>query len=455
MGGLFWRIFLSFAGAMVVIILGVAVGTRLLTEVDMGRESDARREALADVADGLPPLLEANDHRGLTRTLQEAGRRMEAILVLRDMDRGIVVAASGDFRPGPAAPGSPAPPGGRQRNQAPPIAADPDHAISFSTGDQRTYVLAAGFSPQSRVAAPVAPVRLLQLAFAILVAATVCFLLARRIVSPIARLRRGAQQLAEGRLDTRIGGEFSGRRDELGDLARDFDRMAEQLQMLLDNQHRLVRDISHELRSPLARLQVALGLARQRAGGQVDPELDRIQQEAESLEEIVSQILLLMQMDSEGRFVPEPVSLRPFLEALTEDVAFEGQARGVDIRVSGEDVQAWVDAGLLHHALENVLRNALRYSPEGRDVVVELEHAAGAVVIRVRDHGPGVPEESLERIFEPFFRVSASREHEGGTGGVGLAIARRAVARHGGHIRAYNAGAPDSGLVIEISLPGD
>ncbi len=289
---------------------------------------------------------------------------------------------------------------------------------------------------------------------ALTLSALVCLALARTMTAPVRRLRAATQGLAGGNLDIRLGENFAGRRDELGGLGRDFDRMADRLQGLIEDQQRLLRDVSHELRSPLARLQAALGLARQRSGGSVDPELDRIEREAERLNDLIGQVLSLTRLEGESNGqTREPVDLAALVADVAADAGFEaGPDKRVDV-LRSEPAAVHGDPELLHSAVENVVRNALRHTAEGSEVGISLivDSAAGEAVITVQDHGPGVNEALLDKIFEPFFRASEARERASGGHGLGLAIARRAIERHRGRIAAGNM--VGGGLEVTIRLP--
>jgi two-component system sensor histidine kinase CpxA len=290
---------------------------------------------------------------------------------------------------------------------------------------------------------------------ALLLSGLICLGLARYLSAPVRRLRAATQGLAAGNLDIRVGPMTGRRRDEMGGLARDFDRMAGRMQSLIESQQRLMRDISHELRSPLARLQAALGLARQRADGRASEELDRIEREAERLDELIGQVLSLTRTAAEPPAGPrEPVDLAALIGTVAHDAAFEAAQNGRRVEVGRRDaVVLRGDAALLHSAVENVLRNAVRYTAEGTAVEISLtrDEADGCAVVRVRDHGPGVEQAMLAKIFEPFFRASDARERASGGYGLGLAIARRAVELHGGSIAAVNA--PGGGLEVALRLP--
>jgi signal transduction histidine kinase len=235
-------------------------------------------------------------------------------------------------------------------------------------------------------------------------------------------------------------------------LAVDFDAMAARLRTLLEGRQQLLRDVSHELRSPLARLQIALGLAR-RPGANLAQELDRIDEEAQRLDEMIGEILSLARLDDPmPKIATEPVLIDELLEEVCENARVEGDTRGIRVALeAAAGLQVMGDREQLYRAIENVVRNAIRYSPDQRLVTVKASLSDQAVLIRVQDQGPGVPEALLQKIFEPFFRVSDARNHDSGGNGIGLAITARVVALQGGTVQAAND--PDGGLIMEIRLP--
>jgi signal transduction histidine kinase len=241
--------------------------------------------------------------------------------------------------------------------------------------------------------------------------------------------------------------------DELARLSDAFDRMAAQVQRLVESQRQLLRDISHELRSPLARLQVALGLARQRDAGGAQRELDRIEREAQALDDMIGELLTLVRLDA-AAVVPErtEVDLTRLVADVVDDAAFQARAHGKALVLdAGPSVHVRGQPGLLRRAVDNVIRNAVHYTAPGTRVEVVLAvRTPQEVTVSVADRGPGVPAEMLDRIFEPFVRVDGVRAHERGVG-LGLAITARAVALHGGRVRARNR--DDGGLVVELTLP--
>jgi two-component system sensor histidine kinase CpxA len=295
------------------------------------------------------------------------------------------------------------------------------------------------------------------LIIAVISSGLVCYLLAWLLTLPIVRLRAATRQLAAGDLAARAGAPNIRRRDEVAGLMRDFDGMAERLENLVKAQSRLLNDISHELRSPLARLNVALGLARQRANAESGSMLDRIELEASRLNELIGRILTLARLeDGEQRVPPTPVLLDEVVLSVAEDAEFEAQARHCHVH-SEIPAGSWGvrgDASLLHSAIENVVRNAIRYTREGTTVEIRLERTAssgGDAVVRVTDRGSGVPADALEKLFQPFYRLDDARGRQTGGVGLGLAITERAVRFHGGRVAATNR--PEGGLMVEIRLP--
>jgi two-component system sensor histidine kinase CpxA len=255
------------------------------------------------------------------------------------------------------------------------------------------------------------------------------------------------ERFGRGDLSARAG---SARRDELGQLARTFDRMADRIETLLAAERRLLLDISHELRSPLARLGVAIELGR--SGDDTDTTLNRIQKEADRLNSLVGQLLQVTRAEGDAASLHrDQVRLDQLVELLVEESAIEAAAHGCGLRnESGGPVTVAGDPELLRRAVENVLRNAIRYSPRDTTVEVRLSRSGACAVVEIRDHGPGVPEDSLPHIFDPFYRVETDRNRLSGGIGLGLSIARRAVELHRGAIRAANA---NPGLRIELEFP--
>lgn len=274
--------------------------------------------------------------------------------------------------------------------------------------------------------------------------------LAWYLARPITHLSRGFQAIAAGRLSTRVHPLVGTRRDEIADLTRDFDGMAAQLQHLLATQERLFHDVSHELRSPLTRLQLAIGLLRQ-SPDKLPDMLMRVEREAERLNHLIEELLTLARLKSSTEeFETSPVDLIDLLTAIVDDARFEGRAKGCDIRyLPSAPFVTMGNGDLLYRAFENVVRNAVKFSPVSAPVEVTADVSADRAVVRISDRGRGVPAEMLVDIFEPFKRVDDDADVTGF--GLGLAIAKYAVERHGGSIHARRG--EEGGLMIEIVLP--
>jgi two-component system, OmpR family, sensor histidine kinase CpxA len=336
------------------------------------------------------------------------------------------------------------------------------------TLDGKRYTLVLELPPGPRVFFGPHEIPGLGITIAVISSGLICYLLAWSMTSPVTRLRKAAQSLAAGDLSARTGAPARGRHDEMTELMRDFDRMAERIEVLVDSQSRLLKDVSHELRSPLARLSVALGLARQRAASEVDPEvapelessLNRIELEADRLNQLIQRLLTISRLESGTDGLRRTKSsLRELVEQVARDAEYETPGRRclVTSRADAADeflVEA--DPALLRSAVENVVRNATRYTAEGTTVEVRLERQQSAngeeeIIVRVLDSGPGVPDEALQKILEPFYRLDDARNRQTGGAGLGLSIADRAIRLHGGQLRASNR--KEGGLQVEIRIP--
>jgi signal transduction histidine kinase len=278
-----------------------------------------------------------------------------------------------------------------------------------------------------------------------------CAGLAIYLTGPIRRLREATQKLAAGDLQTRVPRGTIRRRDELADLARDFDVMAERIESLVTSQRRLASDVSHELRSPLARLNVALEIAKQKSNPETAPILDRIETESTRLNDMISRLLTLSKLESGAEAIEwRPIDLDELVKDVVADADFEARARGRFVKISSAAACTVMGSeSLLRSAVENVLRNAVRYTPEQTVVNVSLAADNGHATLQIADHGGGVPEKELANLFKPFYRVGEARERSTGGTGLGLAIAERAVTAHKGTIAAKNS---NGGLAIEIKL---
>jgi two-component system sensor histidine kinase CpxA len=329
-------------------------------------------------------------------------------------------------------------------------------ALTLAGQSGRNYIFATELPAGPRAALGIdRSAVVLQWGVALLVSGLICSLLTRYLTTPILRLREMSQKLTAGDLSVRAGPALTRRGDEIGDLIRDFNTMASRIEELISRQRQLVSDVSHELRSPLARLNVALDLGRQRKGN--DPAFDQMEEDIGLLDEMIGRLLTIAKLDISAPEVPMmDVDLADLLSQIVRNAKFESREPngGIDLSASGQCI-VWGSAELLHSAIENVVRNAVRYTEKGSfvEVCVECESLSKMPSVRltVRDYGPGVPEPELKNIFLPFYRVADARDRQSGGTGLGLAIADRVVRLHGGTIRAENA-AP-RGLRIEIVLP--
>jgi signal transduction histidine kinase len=274
-----------------------------------------------------------------------------------------------------------------------------------------------------------------------------CYAFSYYLTSPVRRLRTVQDRFGQGDLSARAAIR---RKDELGELGVSFNQMADRIQTLLGAERRLLLDISHELRSPLARLGVAVELAR--SGEDRDHMLDRIQKEADRLNELVGELLQVTRVEGDPSMQKsETVPLDELLADIVYDSLLEAKAKDCTLLLKAPSaVTLSGDEELIRRAVENVIRNAIRYAPPGSAIDIDLKRVGDMAEICVRDYGPGVPEESLPRIFDPFYRVDSDRNRVSGGLGLGLAIARRSVELHKGRLTARNA---NPGLLVSIDLP--
>jgi len=450
MRSLLVRFFVSFwAIILITIVVAVAIGYSYAERTRISMQNFEISEAVLEAS----ASLRDNGREGLTAWLRSLPKVPESLIYVVDDDgrdllerrlpRIIRLSLSRFGDPGLRPP--------RERRDPPNLR--PARPFTQLIGpDQRVYTIFV-MPPQSVTAQWIADTgRPGLIILALLISAAVSFLLARTISRPIQRLRESANAIAEGKLDTRVSGGAGRRRDELGQLASDFDRMADQLQRAWQKQTELTRNVSHELRSPLARQRVALELVRRKTGELA--ELDRIELESERLDELIGRLLEFSRLDHEPEQARSRVDLDALLQSAVEDVRYEYGAPG-----DNENIRLQVDASCavdgypnaLRSAIENVLRNAMQHSSGGGDVLLRLATSPGHAIITIADHGGGVADDELERIFDPFYRSAAKRADQSGrSGGLGLAIAARAIALHSGSIKARNV---DGGLGVEIRLP--
>ncbi len=448
MGRLFWKFLFSYWAALLVVVLGVATTAWLyrLAEdrLDLTLETGPRASFVIDSAaatasnGGLPALLglltDWSRHSDVWLfAVDDSGRD----ILGRDVSREALARARTLAN------------GGRDSHAARRVELPQGGSITlfvpFSKKLWLPAILFPGGPPPPWI--PLAVGSLVSLAFGAL--------LAWYIARPIRHLREAFDLVADGHLETRVARLMGGRRDEVADLGRRFDSMTERLQSLMSARQSLLHEVSHELRSPLARLQAATGLARQNPR-KLQSSLERIEQEAERLDELVGQLLTLSRLEAGIRDASqerlESTDLIDLVASIAEDARYEAELTGRSVVFSGEgEVVASVRAQLIHRAVENVVRNAVRFTRPGTTVNVfaSFEESERIFAVKVTDHGPGVAPSELEAIFEPFFRSASGSEGPGF--GLGLAITRRAVEAHGGTVRAANC--EGSGLEIEIRIP--
>lgn len=293
----------------------------------------------------------------------------------------------------------------------------------------------------------------IRLTLATFISGLICYLLSLYLTQPLRSLGMAAKSIAKGKLNTRVGRLRGHHKDEIAELSDEFDSMAEQLEDLVNSKERLLQDISHELRSPLARLNIAIELGRNKTKHLADTEFNRMEMECARLNALIGEILEFARLEKSTTDVYlTDVNLPDLLNDIIEDANFEFDQQRVSADIL-EPCHLSIDARLIHRAIENILRNALHYSPSDKKVFVSLKYSEikKHVFIEIRDNGPGVPEDQLEKIFNPFYRVDTSREKKTGGYGLGLAIAARAVQLHHGEIMASNN--KEGGLLVRIALP--
>lgn len=309
----------------------------------------------------------------------------------------------------------------------------------------RTWLIVLQAPPRKHPWARWVPLAL-QVLLSVCVIAGVGWVVARHLAQPLSRIQAAVQRVSGGELSARVGTEVGARADEYGRLARDFDRMAERIETLVQSRDQLLHDVSHELRAPLSRLRFALELARE--DGQADT-LERADREIARIDALVGELLALARLDqASGNATLAPVDLKALAEEVIEAEAPQAAHRGVSLKLEAQALRASGDRDALLRALENLIRNAVRHAPAPSEVEVRLEAQRDEAVFSVRDRGPGVPADELPRLFEPFFRGKSAN----GEGyGLGLAIVSRVLRAHRGRAEARNR--EGGGLEVRLSLP--
>jgi two-component system, OmpR family, sensor kinase len=463
MHSLFVRIFVLFWIAMALIVGGsIAVTFTVAAREYESRELQRRPAAVAIQASevlgkggiaALKKWLSSNEHSIADRDLYIIGPDGHDILGRRLSDSAArrLEYFNRESMSEPESDASPPPPPRNFRPQraAPQIVGPDGSAYTVLLVPRRPSIFGALSLPG---------ISLMILCIALAVSAFASWWLAQHLSAPIRRIQEGARALASENLDARGGASLrvsaglEDRKDEVAVLARDFDAMADGLIANRAAVTRLLRDISHELRSPLARMRLAVGLAR-RPTADSARQLDRLEREIERLDDLISQVLKLARLHgTDAPIEREPFDIDEMIEEIVHDANFEGAEKDCKVSIEGAAARS-VNGNreLLRSAVENVLRNAVRYSPPGASVEVAVERAEGGLAVWIRDRGHGVPPGDLERIFEPFFRVAESRDRDTGGEGIGLAITSQVMRAHGGSAKAGNR--VGGGLEVRLGLP--
>lgn len=427
MGRLFWKLFFAFVAALAVAALLVALALSLIWP----REGRGPRPQSVLMADTVEVLLREQGPPA-TVALLEIWRAQQVPLPL-------LVRPDGSELFGRTV--------SAQR-------LDTARVVSIEGAQWKVLAAARGDRPPSAAGGlPLPPPPFLEVVALLIGALTFSAALAWYLSRPVRHLSQAFDALAGGDLGVRTAARIGRRRDEVADLGRGFDRMAARIEQLVDAQRRLLHDVSHELRSPLARMSAAIGLARQDPS-RIEAMLERVERETARLDTLVGELLGLARLEHDAAHtLPQPVALDALLHDVAGDARFEAAARDVEVVLStdgaGPVVKGQVE--LLRRTFDNVLRNAVKYAPAGSVVHIALDRADGRARVSISDGGCGVADGELERIFDPFFR---GERRDGSAGaGLGLSIARRAVEAHGGDIRASNA--EGGGLRVDIRLPAE
>ena len=442
---LFWKIFLSFMVAMTATSVGaIYVTTRLVNQPLTLSDFEGRDRIIREMSTALA----RDGEYGLKSWLNDNRRPAPGTVALVTNERGDELLGRATPRELRALLRSSRPP---RRFDAPPNFRPIQLTPTLVGQDGEEYQLTFVRAPLEMFGIfmwPGTPVAVLSIA--ILAAAVMSILLARYLSSPIVRLQKASRSLAAGALETRVGGPLTRRGDEVGTLARDFDAMAERLQELVTSKETLLRDVSHEFRSPLARIRMALALAERRAGEASRPDLARIEREAERLDKLVGQVMTLTRLRTTDTPRRDLVRLDTLVGEVVDDARFEYPDATLEYSAHSP-VSLRGDADGLKSAIENVVRNAMIYGDRTKPIEVRVDDGGVSSTVRVLDRGPGVPDAELERIFEPFYRTDTSRDHRQDGQGIGLAITARVTELHGGKVRARNRA--EGGLEIAIELP--
>lgn len=461
---LFQKIFLWFWGAMTVLILSLILVFGTLPDEAPSRSTSISSILIRYAYPSVNAFFQGGDS-GLRKFLQNTEKQTGVKVYLFDPDgraRGLKEGAQAPEDLQALAQttidSTLSIPGGASQLQISPLRLSASQPIPTPQG---TFIVIGAVS-RSFLAFRFINTRttILSLALVFLTSGLFCYGLARYLAAPVGRIRRAAQRITLGDLSARVEPNHVSRGyDEIAHLAHEFDMMAERMQSLVTAQNRLLSDVSHELRSPLARMSLALELARRGDETKKQNAIERIERESVRLDVLIGELLTLSRLENglRAETLNNTVDIAAIVGGVEADAEFEAQnaGRGVNVTYEGPDegIVLHGDPELLHRAVENVTRNALRHTNDNSTVALELHNEGPDVVVTVSDGGPGVPPDELESIFRPFYRVEGARDRpDGGSGtGLGLAIAQRAIAAHGGSISASNR--PEGGLCVRLTLP--
>lgn len=450
MRSLYWKIFLSFWLATILTIITTAWVT---SEIAQKSSIPAREKVFMDsYANAAIAIFESSQHDALKKWLKQTGESKQMTLFLLSSTGEII--------------GNQEPPFEIKQIGADLVKEELDDGILkfgnviisheiLSTSGTAYRLVAVSEKPLAHfVIIPWAGLTI-RLSIAIIISGLICYLLSIYLTQPLRSLGLAAKSIAKGKLNTRVGQFIGHHRDEIAELSNEFDRMAEQLETLINSKERLLQDISHELRSPLARLQIAIELGRNKTNDQAEVEFSRMEVECLRLNTLIGEILQFARLDkSIDQLDRTHVTILALLHKVITDANYEfANSKPGIIPDSSPIEQLFCDEHLIHRAIENIIRNAYRYSPanEAVSILLTTDTLKTHLFIDILDHGPGVPPDQLETIFNPFYRVDTSREKKTGGYGLGLAIADKAIKQHQGTIVATNR--INGGLQVRITLP--
>ncbi len=450
MRSLYWKIFLSFWLATILIIITTAwITSQIATKSSIPAREQLFMDSYANAA---VATFESGKREALVKWLEQTGLSRHMALFL--------ISSTGEIIGSHEIPGD-------VREISRDLIQDQLHEGIFKKGNMivsheilstsgKAYRLAAvSEKPLSNFVAIPWGGLTIRLTIAVFFSGLICYLLSVYLTQPLSSLRLAAKSIATGKLSTRVGTFRGHHNDEIAELSREFDRMAEKLETMVKSKERLLQDISHELRSPLARLHIAIELGRNKTSELAEAEFNRMETECNRLNMLIGEILEFARLDkSVTQLKMSKVDLSDVLNRIIDDANFEYS--GINVRAEARDLKtcyAMVDERLIHRAVENILRNALKYSPSEKPVIVTMHCNSenNNIEIKIKDRGPGVPEAQLKKIFNPFYRVDSSREKRTGGYGLGLAIASQAIKLHDGTITAKNR--EKGGLCVSICLP--